>query len=301
MIPGDQSTFTDQDFLDMLNEEIQYFAIPHLLQTHEEYLLSFEDRELVVGKNKYRIPERAVGNKLREVAYVDSSNNYYELSRISVEDLVEYTDNYVNNVSETFYVENNQIVLVDELPFSTGVLRMFYYMRPSKLVTDAEAATITSIDRTSGVISVSNFQDNFINLEEVDFVFHESPNRVIDINKTPTAANPVTNSVTFALTDIPDDLEVGDYINFANESIVPQLPTELHPVLAQRVAVAALEALGDQEGLSLAQNRLDKMERSTLDLIDNRVEGAQEKITNRHSPLKQTQLGSYGSGRRGKF
>jgi dihydropteroate synthase len=98
--------------------------------------------------------------------------------------------------------------------------------------------------------------------------------------------------------DIPDDIRIGDFVMKATETIVPQLPEELHAILAQRVAIAALEALGDTEGASVAQRKLDKMEISSTDIIDNRVEGAPQKIVNRHSPLKQGGLSR--SNRRGR-
>jgi hypothetical protein len=65
--------------------------------------------------------------------------------------------------------------------------------------------------------------------------------------------------------------------------------------LAQRVAVACLEALGDEQGLMAAQRRLEMMEKSSNDLIDNRVEGAPEKITNRHGTLREAVGGRRGS------
>ena len=49
-----------------------------------------------------------------------------------------------------------------------------------------------------------------------------------------------------------------------------------------------LEALGDTEGMRNAQQELERMEYNAMTLIDNRVEGAPQKITNRHSILKSS-------------
>ena len=49
-----------------------------------------------------------------------------------------------------------------------------------------------------------------------------------------------------------------------------------------------LEALGDVEGMKMAQNELERMEYNSQTLIDNRVEGAPQKVVNRHSSLKTT-------------
>lgn len=301
MLPSDQNTFTDQDFLDMLNEEIQYFGIPHLLQVHEEYLVTYEDIPLEANKSKYRIPYRAIGDKLRDVAYVDNSNNIYELSRITIEDLSDYNESNLDDYTEAFYIENNFVVLVDEIPFSDSKLRMYFYLRPNTLVKEDKAGVITSIDRTTGIVQMSNFPMDFSTVPKMDLVSHNSPNKILNYDLIPSSVDSVTKSVVFLVADIPDELEIGDYVNIAGEAIVPQLPVELQPILAQRVAIAALEALGDGEGVAVAEKKLEKMEKFSNTLIDNRVEGAPLKVNNRHSPLREATFGSSGARRRGRF
>jgi hypothetical protein len=308
MIPSDQETFEDADFLDMLNEEIQYFGIPHLLATYEEYLVVHEDFPLITDEFEYDIPERAIGNKLRGVFLVDTTgqqgDNLYDLSRIELEDVPSYTNynnNFTNGINSVYYVQDNKIIIADQLPFSTGSLRMYFYMKPNTLVEEDRAGVITSIDRITGVVSLSNFPTNFANLPLMDFVQIKSPNKILNYDVQPSSVNSVTKTITFDVDDIPDILVVGDYVNFAQEAIVPQLPTELHPILAQRTAVASLEALGDFEGMDKAQARLTKMEVATTSILNNRVESDNQKIRAKNSTLQQTTLGSYGSHRKGKF
>jgi hypothetical protein len=80
---------------------------------------------------------------------------------------------------------------------------------------------------------------------------------------------------------IPKDLEVGDFMPLAGETPIPNVPTELHMVLAQRVAQRVLEALGDSEGLNNATAKVAEMEMKLTSMMDNRVEGAPRKIVNR--------------------
>lgn len=306
MIPSDQNTFTDNDFLEMLNEEIQYFGVPHLLRTHEEYLLVSEDFELD-GRQKYEIPHRALGNKLRELSYVTNvssvtnqptTEQVYELSRISVDDLPDYNNYATSRYAQAFYVENNNIVLLGETPVTSGVLRMHYYLRPNSFVLSDRTGVIQSIDTDTGVVTLESFPTVFSSCPDMDFIKHQSPNIILKYDITPTACDSNTRTITFDPEDLPSALKVGDYINITQETLVPQLPVELHAILAQRVAVAALESLGDQEGLASAQKRLEMMENSSNTIIDNRVEGAPEKITNRHGTLRQAVIS--GSGRRGR-
>lgn len=306
MIPNDQNTFTNEDFLEMLNEEIQYFGVPHLLRTHEEYLLVSEDFELD-GSNSYEIPYRALGNKLREVSYITNisgltndptTDQVYELSRISVDDLPDYNNYTTSRYTQAFFVENNKITLLGELPVTNAILRMHYYLRPNTFVLEEEAGVIQDIDTDTGVVTLETFPDDFANSPLMDFVKHKSPNIILAYDLEPTSVNSTTRTVTFDPDDLPSSLEVGDYLNMAQETIVPQLPVELHAILAQRVAVACLEALGDEQGLQAAQRRLDSMEKSSNDIIDNRVEGAPEKITNRHGTLREAVISNgYRRGR----
>jgi hypothetical protein len=178
---------------------------------------------------------------------------------------------------------------------------MHYYLRPNTLVLNSKAGRICDIDTTTGVVTIETFPDAFANVPVMDFINAKSPNNIISFDKQPTSVDSITKTITFATTDLPSDLEIGDYLNVKQETIVPQLPVELHAILAQRVAVAALEALGDQEGLLAAQKRLDMMERSSTDLIDNRVEGAPEKINNRHGTLREAVLRNSVSRKRGSF
>lgn len=86
---------------------------------------------------------------------------------------------------------------------------------------------------------------------------------------------------------IPTSLVVGDYVMQSEETIIPQLPTELHVILAQRVACRCLEALGDSQGLSNANTKLQEMEYKTGIIIDNRVEASPMKVVNRTGFLRR--------------
>lgn len=303
-IPTDQDTFEEEDFLDMLNEELNYFGIPHLLSTHEEYLVVPVTVPLTEGIFEYDIPERAIGNKLRGLFYNDGMSNLTELSRIQLEDTPQYSSAYNNNngYADTFLIMDNKVVLQNEIPQTAASLTLYIYMKPNRLVIDNAAAVISNIDYDNGIITVSNFPDTFSAATLFDFVQAKSPNKILNYDLTPTAVSSTTKSLTFSTDDVPSNLVVGDYICLEQETIVPQLPTELHAILAQRVAVSALESMGDEAGLKIAQGRLDKMEYAVLSLIDNRVESANEKVRNRHSSLNQAVIGNRGfSARKGKL
>lgn len=292
MVPDDTSTFTDEDILDIINEEIDVGLLSTIMVLHEEHMVTYEDVTLEADKNRYKIPYRAVGNKLRDVAYVDTSGGVYELSRVSLEELSDYR--YLRNRTNTnvFYVEGNEIVLVDSDVQEFESLRFYFYLRPNVLVKESTVGVITSIDTVTGTIQMSSFPSTLASLPQIDFVAKRTPNKILSYDIDLTSVNSNTRTVVVDPSDLPSDLMVGDYVCKAEQSPVANIPTELQPVLAQRAAVHILESLGDTEGLNNAMVRLQKMEQAVMQLIDDRVEGAPQKVKPRHSPLR-TNIGSF--------
>jgi len=249
-----------------------------------------------------------VGNKLRDVQFIDNAGTQYEMTRVSLEDRPEYQGNYTNNQFLTFYLQNDDIVLMQN-QISNGSIRSSYYLRPNDLVVDARAGKITAIcvGACTTTFTVATFPTHFscaVNADVCisfcfDFIQNDSPNKIIGFDRTVCTLNASAKTLTFLNTNLTTiDLfsitpaaltfSVGDYIMKQEETIIPQLPAELRPILAQRTAVKMLEALGDTEGMRNAQQELERMEYNSMTLIDNRVEGAHQKITNRHSILKSS-------------
>lgn len=294
MVPDSDKTYSEADIIEMINEEIFTSYLPYIMKTHEEYLVEYEDTPLSDSQSAYDIPDRAVGNKLRDVAFVDSSGNVYELSRVDIEDISEFQGNYAVSRRNVFYLQNNQVVLPTNLISQSGSIRMYYYLRPNSLVEESRAGTIIAIDTNTGEITLNSTPTHFTDGAKYDFVSSKNPNKILAFGKTNTAVNSATNTITFSADDIPSGLEVGDYVLSEHETIIPQIPVELHTLLAQKVAVTMLESLGDTEGATNLMRKLQKMETNTLAMIENRVEGAPQKIGSRKGPVRSAVSKGYG-------
>lgn len=297
MLPDSDSTFSDTDIIDMLNEEVTYFAIPHLLETNEEFLVYYEDVTLVEGQTNYEIPYRSVSNKLRDAYIIDSSGDLHELTRIGVEDIEEYQNTYNYDYDfQPFHLQNNELVFLTNT-FSVGVtLRMYFYLKPNKLVKEKRVGTITAIDTDTGVVTLTGtFPTNFSSDVKYDFISQKIPNKVYTYDILAGTVDPVTKTITFTADDLPSNLAVGDFVALAGETHVLPFPETFNDILAQRVAVQALESLNDEQAKQSAERRLEKMEKATTGLMNNRVEGAVIKLNGRNTPLKS------GKRRRRKF
>ena len=162
MIPENQSTFEEEDFINLLNEEMELGVVPTIMSHHEDYLLAQSTTALVADTSSYAIPYRAVGNKLKDLVYVDSNGNSYEMSRIHVEDVPQYEGEYTSsNLLKYFYVLNDSVVLVPSITSNiSGSLKFTFYQRPNEMVAQTRAGVITAIDTNTGEVTINGYNSN---------------------------------------------------------------------------------------------------------------------------------------------
>jgi hypothetical protein len=295
-IPNSQETFTNEDFLEMATEEVNLGLMDQIIVARGDYLVQSKDVPLESGIYRYLIPDRAVGNKLRDAAVVDDKGNViYELSQISLEELSEFDGPYTTQNSNTFYIQNNELVLSSQPQIQGYFLRMFFYIRPNKLVINDRATIVSTITDNGSTVDIgfANTPKHFSSSLLYDIVGVKSPNKIKLYDLVPVSVNLNTGTITFNKSSLLDyngnlAVELGDYISQAEETIVPNIPTELHPIIAQRVAIACLEAMGDEQNKQSAERKLMSMEKAALRMITNRVEGSPKKIKQRHGTLNQT-------------
>lgn len=298
MIPNTQQTFQEADFLAFANEELLIGCVPHVLSFHQEYFVHTQFVPLVANTSRYPIPTRAIGTKLRDVSYMDVSGNIFEMSRIKIEDIPSYQNNVIQNSFTLFYMEGNDLMLIPVVGANpVGTLRFSYYIRPNEMVPTNQVGIVNGIasgalvnNYPTTVVTLSNIPSTFNLTEPLDIVQTQNPFQTIGINITPLAMNTITNTLTFYSYQISLQLMVGDHIALAEQTIVPQIPADIHSMLSQRVAARCLEALGDTQGLQNANLKLTEMENKTGTILEDRVEGQPLKVFPKHSALKRKKL-----------
>lgn len=296
MIPTNQSTFQTADFLAFLNEELLLGVVPSILSVHEEFFVAKQYIPIVPNISNYDIPERAMGNRLRDLFFMDTQKTIYEMTRISPDDRAFFQSSQMQNRYIAFYLQGNEIIITPDVGSNPyGKMVATFYMRPNQLVLESRAATITSItvDAITGTTTytVDALPTGMSASTKVDLIQKGGGHKTRFWDITPVSVSGTT-SITFNTSDIVienstvQDIIVGDLICFAGETIIPQIPDEMHTVLEQRVATRCLEALGDQAGLQMANAKLAEMETKSGILTDNRVEGSPQKITSYGSLLR---------------
>lgn len=196
-LPIYQSTFSKTDIVNFLNEEMLISQVPSILQYHEEYYVYSTQIQLKSNLNRYPIPDRAIGMRLRDIKFVDQSGNYFDMSQIPADDKAFFQRSVGANESvHKFYVEGNDIVLTPAIVTApSGSLVMFFYIRPNQLVDNNRAAITSSFVKTITISNNSNIQANTstIVLNDISFVpVTSSPAAnefVIGVDATTTATN----------------------------------------------------------------------------------------------------------------
>jgi hypothetical protein len=295
MIPDDTTVYDDNAILDILNEEIDVGLLNTLLTLHEDHLTTHKNVPLTASK-RYIIPHRAIGNKLKDLVFTNGED-IYELSRVDLTELSDYSyDGQSSSGNNLFHIEGDEVVLINSHYSSYANLRMYFNLRPNKLVLESKCAQISSIDRSTGIIQFDSLPKEFLELTEFDFIQNKTPNKILSVDNVVVSVSVINRTVTVSPDTIPSRLSVGDWVCFPEESPYPNIPTEMHPLLAQRAAVYILEAMGDSESLNNARGKLKQMEMSIQKILDDRVEGAPRKIKNRFGTMGNN-IGLYRQNR----
>jgi hypothetical protein len=230
------------------------------MKLREDFLVQSVDYTISAGTT-YRLPNRLVGNKLRDLKLYNNSN-YSDLNRLFEEDRQYKRTGY--------YLTGNKIELSEDI--TTGTLRLNYYLTPNSLVLTTSCAIISSIDSTTQV-TVTALPSSIAVNSVVDFVQDAAPNDLLAFNQTVTGV--AGTSLTFA--SLPTGLAVGDYVCIAGQSCVPLVPEELVSVLMQATLVSCLSSKKDK-AVEFESKKLADMIAAMLDLLTPRSESNDVKM-----------------------
>ncbi len=83
LIPTSQNLFSNSDFIDMLNEELQNRIVTYIMSVREDYLLKYNDILQDGSTKEFTIPYNAIGNKLNSVSLYDNRDpNSFNISHV---------------------------------------------------------------------------------------------------------------------------------------------------------------------------------------------------------------------------
>ena len=274
-MPTLNDTFTASDYINMANDEMDNTIVPLIMSVREDYFTTYIDVDVPNGTTlplNVTIPARAIGNKIRDVQWLDNQGNTIGvLPRLNPNEYP--TPPWGPYSPSGFWFENGHLVIRGQsIPSNT--LRIHYFRRPNYLVPTSESAIIEDIDTDTGEVTLDVMPSGWT---VGDLVNGISPNPSF----VTTAADleiTVVNSPIITL-DSVEGLSVGDYVALNDESPIPQLPLEGVSVLAQATVVKVMEAIGDRAGMQAAEAKLDQNKKDLVTLLTPRAEGQLKVVT----------------------
>ena len=273
-LPAGQETYTQEEILDLANQELLSTILPEILRTREDYYLTSD--VITVGNNRelYPMPLRAIAGKVNDIQLLDNDGRINRsLPRITT---AEIRDSETGSI-DAFYFQGAYIG-IHPAPETEQKLKVSYYARPSSLVLPEKAYEIisTGTDEPGEYIQVDR---PVTDLERNDKIDISKGNGLYQTLNRDEVINQVDGDKIYLVTR-PAELEAGDYIVPAAQSLFVQCPQELYPWLEELVVVKLHESNGDFDAMKLAQKKADLIRDQILSLLSPRAETEAQIITN---------------------
>lgn len=283
LIPRSQQLYDDADIAAILTEELDADIVPLIMEVREEFFVTNYDQAIVVTQQNYRLPQRAIGQKLRDVCLLNSNGLEVSYPRGDADYLKHqwFTGQYNRRV----WIFRDDEVLCYPNAASLGAfqLRMKYFRRPNNIVLTTAAGQITGMDSNAKTLTLGNVPLSWSSLTSCDII-KGTPSFRSHGDDVAIASVDTASKVITLTSSIPSGVAIGDWVAEPGSSPIAQIPYETQQLLAQRTAVKILEGLGDREGLTSAADVYKDMLDKFRNLLTPRSDGSPKRIV-RSNPL----------------
>lgn len=272
--PNVDLLYSDDEIIGMLDNVLRSKMVPLLMRVREEYFVTFTDYTVEQGDTTgILIPRNAIGMKLRQVAVVGNNQpqSVVSMPRLTLEQI---NGTFPNQpVPQGFYIQDNSIVIWP-VPMAQMIIRLYWLRRPLKLTATTNCRQILSIDENANTITLSADVPS-------DWVAGDFSSTRSEPPFESQTITPITvNGSIMEFTDVTDyDFEAGDWIAEYGYTNISQIPVELFELQNQGACIKYQTGLVDREALNELKEEYARLQSEALDVISQRVEGINKKIT----------------------
>lgn len=261
--------------------------LPMLVKTREEYCVQRVRIPIVPGQLEYRIPARAMGDRIRAIWWVDAQARRRKINLISPQDLHLYQPSV--GPIQGLYLTATHLVTVGQAP--DGSLEIWFPFRIGDLVLQTDARQIASLVPAAKTITFATAAPTSwaaatrLDVHSVlgghDIKMYAEPIVSLDGPRTTLTLTNAIDGSTFG--NYP--LEIGDWVCLERQSALVGVPEELIPALARGVALRIAEGDHDADAMQHHQAELAQDLESAASLVRNRVQMKAISIKGRRSCL----------------
>lgn len=257
----------DADVLAAGDIEVQARLVPLIRAAHNEYFVS--ELQVTSYNGRVALPPRSIAGAVRHVQQVVGGITQ-RLPMVALEDDAMGVS---GGLPTSWYFDGGGIVL---LPRGTdGTVRLRYYLRPSKMVLETDAAKvwlITVATQSSGGYALA-VSGTLPSSGLVDVVSVAASHELDAVDVTPAGGS----SLTITQAALLNAIRVGSYVAVAGYSPFVPLPEELAAALVHQVACALLRGLGYDSEAGAQQRFADAAMGAATTLLAPRSEGNPKK------------------------
>lgn len=300
--------YTDAVLLRELNNSLTTKFERMVLDAHANYWLQNIDTTTTAGLTEYRLPDRAIGLSKVELGYASAASTGFVRLPQTSEDHIDIFQSAANSrgTPQRFVMRGDRVFL-DPPPDSSGyMLRIWYYIRPNRLVPTQAATngrvTAVTLSPTSPQISYIGLPDSYsvagvptpLAAGAAVDIMGSGGWRELQVVGAITTAAVGTGASFVAGTDL-STVRVGDYMRAADQSEWPQIPEDYHRCLVDISSIKVLVQRDYQQKASgYGQDVSADMQRFQL-MIAARV---QEEVIKLRADLPSLRSGRYWGGYR---
>lgn len=285
-IPDGSSAMSDAELLQLADEVTRIDLMALMRLSNGEWYVTKYTTPIVANQAEYRIPERVQAGSVRDVTLVDSGNTETDLPELLLEQARTWGSASSARV-RGHLIEDNKVVLVPT-PTTAGLnLCIRYRRQPSELVlpTDSNVQAITAV--TSTKVTVTTLQSALYNASTADVVQASPPFDLLGGPGTAGNGDFSVNEWTPTDAQVAVDAQVGDYLCIEGFTPIPQMPPVFHDLLVWGVCKEAAIELGRGPMAREYESKYLRATEKVFDQINDRNEGADQKIVSPYSPLRQ--------------
>lgn len=283
-IPDDDPDATNAKILAEMNRQMDTVFVPLVRKARADYYLTHLDYTITQGQDNYRIPPRATSSTVRTVVWVTTAGVEIELPPVPL------TDRHLYKPQQGFPcvygVRDDELILMPTPNSSAlGTLRIVYERRPSKLVETTSARAVQSVDTTDPAnVLLSEDTLLFVAQDVIDVVSSKSP---FSLLVQDAVVSNVVSSTFLVYTPGSADRTpaIGDYVCYATETVIPQIPAELHSLLYLATAARLLRPIDPDTAGVLAADLVAGLEEARA-LLTPRQQGRSMKVKSTSSVMR---------------
>ena len=147
LIPtNSEKTFSDDDLIRFMSEELMTVLVPKMMTVRENYFLTYSDVSIVANQSEYPINPRAIGMKIKLLYHVDSGGDQkYKLQLVDVDNRLWTNESNTSGQTQEYYFIDNFFHVSPKPASSSGSFRQYYFQRRNELVSTQKAGQIVQI------------------------------------------------------------------------------------------------------------------------------------------------------------